>query len=266
MKRSGDSIHRCRSPTPTLNGCDLTPSTRTQSSEQEYSYLTASKRHPSTPHSRNTPQSFSRGTRPYTFPRSTKHVYKSLACSQNFSKFCWRVEICSVVLRPRQKPHWISPNFGSIIFPSWHTRFLGGLAKRSPGSWSIHPCLPFCVSGRSICWSFGTLPKRHATWHTRISQTIQRSKFPNSLSNFSQLTLSSDLSGIRELIDAQFYGCFHLCKIKIYRLKNFAQFCQMRCQCWQKESTMLKFFVFISRSKTTHIASFLFSDSCFSAA
>jgi len=29
---------------------------------------------------------------------------------------------------------------------------------------------------------------------------------------------------------------------------------------------MFKFSVFISRSKTTHIASFLFSDSCFSAA
>jgi len=29
---------------------------------------------------------------------------------------------------------------------------------------------------------------------------------------------------------------------------------------------MLKFFVFISRNKTTHIAIFLFSDSCFSAA
>jgi len=29
---------------------------------------------------------------------------------------------------------------------------------------------------------------------------------------------------------------------------------------------MLKFFVFTNRSKTTHIASFLSSDSCFSAA
>jgi len=36
-------------------------------------------------------------------------------------------------------------------------------------------------------------------------------------------------------------------------------------QCCQKESTMLNFF-FISRSKTKHIASFLFSVSCFSAA
>ena len=33
-------------------------------------------------------------------------------------------------------------------------------------------------------------------------------------------------------------------KSKISRLKNFAQFCQVRCQCWQKEGTMLKFFVF----------------------
>ena len=48
-KRSGDSTQHCRSPTPTLNRCDLTQSsTRTQSSEQEYSYLTASKRQPPT--------------------------------------------------------------------------------------------------------------------------------------------------------------------------------------------------------------------------
>jgi len=38
-------------------------------------------------------------------------------------------------------------------------------------------------------------------------------------------------SGVRELIDAQFYGSFHLCEVKTSCLKNFAQFCQMRCQC-----------------------------------
>ena len=65
IKSSSDSTHHlCRSPTPTVHGCDLTRSTQT--SEQEYSYLTASKRHPSTPYSRDTPQSFSRGTRSYT--------------------------------------------------------------------------------------------------------------------------------------------------------------------------------------------------------
>jgi len=44
----------------TLNGCHLTLSTETQSSELEYSYLTASKRHPLTPYS----QSFLRRSRP----------------------------------------------------------------------------------------------------------------------------------------------------------------------------------------------------------
>ena len=49
MKRIADSTHPCRqSPTPTVNGCDLTPPTRTQTSEQEYSDLTASNRRPST--------------------------------------------------------------------------------------------------------------------------------------------------------------------------------------------------------------------------
>ena len=40
----------------------------------------------------------------------------------------------------------------------------------------------------------------------------------------------------------------------------------MRCQCCQSESTMLKFFALKSLSKITFMASFLVSDSCFSAA
>ena len=62
MKRSGDITHRCRNPAPTVNGCDLTPPTRTQTSEQEYSDLTASNRRSSTPSSRNIPERFSRRT------------------------------------------------------------------------------------------------------------------------------------------------------------------------------------------------------------
>jgi len=58
MKWSGDSTHPCRSPTPTVNGRDLTFLTWTQTSEQEYSDLTASNRRPSTPYSRNTPKAF----------------------------------------------------------------------------------------------------------------------------------------------------------------------------------------------------------------
>ena len=41
--RSSDSTHHCRSPTPTMNGRDLTSPTRTRSSEHEYSDLTASR-------------------------------------------------------------------------------------------------------------------------------------------------------------------------------------------------------------------------------
>ena len=78
-------------------------------------------------------------------------VHKSLACSQDFSKICWRAEICSVELRPRQKPRWVSSSFGSVIFPFWHALFLGGLAKRCRDSWFVHSCLPFCVWGRSVC-------------------------------------------------------------------------------------------------------------------
>jgi len=35
VKRSGDSTHPCLSPAPTVSGCDLTPPTRTQTSEQD---------------------------------------------------------------------------------------------------------------------------------------------------------------------------------------------------------------------------------------
>jgi len=61
------------------------------------------------------------------------------------SQICWRVEICSAVLRPWQKPHWVLSSFGSIIFLSWHAHVLGDLAKTCRGSWFIHSCLPICV-------------------------------------------------------------------------------------------------------------------------
>ena len=188
--------------------------------------------HPSTPYSRNIPQSFTRGTRPYTFPRSTKHMHMSLACSQDFSKICWRVRLSSIVQR---KPHWVLSSFGSIIFAaSWHTLFLGDCAKRCRGSWFIHSCLPFCVWGWSICQSFGALIKRNATWHTQPNHPA----FWVPLIHYQLFAITFRLgfsSGFRKLIDAQFYGSFHMCKVKTFRLKNFAQFCQVKCQRWQKK-------------------------------
>jgi len=94
MKRSGDSTHPCRSPTPTMSGRDLTLPTRTQTSEQDYSDFMASNRRPSTPYSSNTPQSFSQGTRSYALSRSTKHVKTSSAYSQSIGGE-WNVVCCA---------------------------------------------------------------------------------------------------------------------------------------------------------------------------
>jgi len=84
----GDSINSCQSQTPTVNGCDLTPPTQTQTSEQEFSDLTASNRRPPTSYSRNTPQSFSRWTRSYTVSTSTnvgRHLWHTTKISIKFS-------------------------------------------------------------------------------------------------------------------------------------------------------------------------------------
>jgi len=123
--KSTDSTHHCWSPTPTLNGCDLTPSIETQSSEQEYSYLTVSMRHPSTQYSRNTPQSFSQGTWAEYIPEFDKTCeglyvfgmlpgfFENLLESRNL--FC----CASTVMQ------WVSSSFGSIVFAiSWHTLVL----------------------------------------------------------------------------------------------------------------------------------------------
>jgi len=78
----------CRSPTPSVNDCNLTPSTRTQSSEQEYSYLTTSKRQPSTPYSRNASKAFHK-ERGYLLSRGRQnmciHLWQSPRISQKFA-------------------------------------------------------------------------------------------------------------------------------------------------------------------------------------
>ena len=113
MKRSGDSTHPCRNPTPTVNGHDLTLTTRKPTSEQEYSDLPASNSRPSTPYSRNIPQSLSQGTRSY--------LEVDKACEDVFSilprllKILLESEMWSVALRPGRKPHRVLFKFDSII-------------------------------------------------------------------------------------------------------------------------------------------------------
>ena len=123
----------------------------------------------------------------------------SLACSQDFSKISRRVEICSVVLRPRQKPHWVSFIFGSIIFAaSWHALFLGGLAKRCRGSWFIHSCLHFCVWDDQFANISAHFQNDMPLDSHESAKPSSVPSFPNSLTNFSQLALSSDLAAASE--------------------------------------------------------------------
>jgi len=143
MKRSGDSTHHFWSPKPTLNDCVLTLSTGTQSSEQEYSHLTASNSHPSTPYSQNITPSFPRGTRPYTlytFPRSTKHVCESLACSQDFLKnlLASRNFLCSATAATKTRLSiiqlWFNYFHGIVAYTLLGSMGVGRIFSRGGGT------------------------------------------------------------------------------------------------------------------------------------
>jgi len=93
IKRSDGSTHpHCRSPTPTLNGRELTLPTRTQTSELEYSDLVASNRRPSTPYSRNTPRVFHK-EHGRMLSRGPQSMWRRL---------CWKVK-CSLYCCGRKK-------------------------------------------------------------------------------------------------------------------------------------------------------------------
>ena len=185
----------------TVNGCNLTPSTCTpivNGNTVTWRPVTDGLQH----HRlllQHSPKLFT--TQSCTFLRSTKHVYTSLACSQNFSKICWSgILFCCAAATTKA---------ALGIFQLWFNYF----AASCRSSWCIHSCLSNCVSGWSV-WPFGALAKRHATWHI-LYESIKPSgvlNSHNSHSNLSRSSLSSNFSsGIRQLIDAQFYGSFHLC-------------------------------------------------------
>jgi len=180
MKRSGDSTHHCRSPTPTVNGCDSTPSTRTQSSEQECGYLTASMwgtRQHRTP---ATPLKAFHEEPGHILSRNRQQMcIRLLHAPRNSRKFAGEWQFVRLCYGRDENRRGYHPALVQL-FPRHlgiHSS-LGGLAKGCPSSRFIHSCLPFCEWGWSICQSFNALPKRHATWHTRVSQTIRRSKMP----------------------------------------------------------------------------------------
>ena len=116
-------------------------------------------------------------------------------------------------------------------------------------------------------WNTGHLATLHATWHTRVSQTIRRWKLPNSLLNFLQLALSSDLvAASGSLLMHSSTEAFIYAKIKHSACKTFLSSVRWGGNVDKRKASWWFLFVFRIRSKTTHIASSLFCDRCFSAA
>jgi len=117
MKRSVSSTHLCRESVTKVNGCDLIPPTRApivSRNTDTWRPVRDGREH-------HTP-----GTLPKAYREEPGHIISQggqnmctlhtyLECSVDFSNICWRVEFCSVVLRPWRKPHWVSSSFDSII-------------------------------------------------------------------------------------------------------------------------------------------------------
>jgi len=150
-----------------MNGCDFTPSTRTQSSEQENSYLTASKRHPSTSHTRNTPNAF-----PKLFFGRLPGFIENLLESANL--FCNAAGATQTALGVRQ----LCFNFFALSFfnkfgihSSWEAE-----QRDTPvvGAFTPVSLVVYGEWGWSIYQSFDALPKRHDTWHQGCSEAGTR--------------------------------------------------------------------------------------------
>ena len=177
MKRSGDSTHSCRSPTQTVNGCDLTRLIRKKNSEQECSGLTAIKMQPPTRCSRNTPHSFSRGTRSYAFSRSTKHVYIRLWHTSRISQNLLVSEILVYNSTAATKTALGIIQLWFSYFVASFYRALGIYfsmeAKRRYTPVVVHSLLSLLLCMGMItplCQFFGALPEHQAIWHTRARQ------------------------------------------------------------------------------------------------
>ena len=196
-QKSGDSTHHCWSPTPTLNGCDLPPSTRTQFSEQEYSYLTASKRHQSTPYSHNTHRSFH---------EEPGNIISILSRSrQNMSTLLWHAPSISQKFAEERNLFCCATAATKIpldIIQLWFNYFRSIMAGTLPGRLSrdaavLGPFTPVSLFVyRDDQFANLSVPFQNAMpLDTQPSGVISS---PNSLSNFSQLVLSSDLAAASE--------------------------------------------------------------------
>jgi len=119
MKKSGDNTPLSQ---PTMNGCDLTPGTQTQASEQKCNDLMDIIKKLSSLFPQLSSKLFLRDSI-VCFLKVNKTCVLVFGIHQALSKICWRAKILSVVLWWRQL-NWVSSSFGSIILQYLYSRHL----------------------------------------------------------------------------------------------------------------------------------------------
>ena len=134
------------------------------------------------------PQNVSRGTQQCTFPRSTKHVYTYLACSQDFSKICWSGKLfCSATAATKT---------ALGIIQLWFNYFRGIMACTRDATvvGSFTPVSLFVYGDDR----FANLLVPFQNAMPLDTQPTGVLSSPNSLSNFSRLASSSGLAAASE--------------------------------------------------------------------
>ena len=171
-----------------MNGYALTPLKWTQSSEQEYSYLTASTRHP-TVLPQHPPKLYTRNTVVYLpkVDETCEYVFGMLPgflenLLESGNLFCSATGAKKTALDVLQL--WFS--YFALSF------FNEAKQSDAPVVGAFNPVALVVYGDDQFASLSVPFQKHHDTWHTRVSQTILSSL--NSLSNFSQLGLSSNLA------------------------------------------------------------------------
>jgi len=156
--------------------------------------VTTSKRHQSTPYSRNTHRTF-REEPGNMLSRGRQNMSILIWHAPRISRKFAGVEICSVALLQQRKPHWVSPALVRLF--SWHHGMHSSWeTKQTDGAvvGSFTPVSLF-VYGHDQFANLSVPFQNAMPLDTQPSGVLSS---PSSLSNFAQLVLSSDLAAASE--------------------------------------------------------------------
>ena len=166
-----------RRPRPTVNGCNITPPTRTQTSEQECNDLTASwggrqHRDPAA-----LPNLLLRNSVILKIGKTCVEIYGTLP---RFFENALESEIRSVLRRPERKPHWVSALVQLFlgIFFSMYLAYIFPAESRSDASVisAFFSCLLGIRMIIPVFQSSDAFTEQQTTWHTQASERTLRFK------------------------------------------------------------------------------------------